>query len=63
MTPHTLVLKPGLVIYSIYKGYWFWGRPSVNLLCRMEKLLNRDNWRTPVKPALYRAFLTRYLLI
>ena len=25
MTPHTLVLKPGLVIYSIYKGYWFWG--------------------------------------
>ena len=29
MTPHTLVLKPGLVIYSIYNGYWFWGRPSV----------------------------------
>jgi hypothetical protein len=23
------VLKPGLVIYSIYNGYWFWGRPSV----------------------------------
>jgi hypothetical protein len=29
MTPHTLVLKPGLVIHSIYNGYWFWGRPSV----------------------------------
>jgi hypothetical protein len=29
MIPHTLVLKPGLVIYSIYNGYWFWGRPSV----------------------------------
>lgn len=29
MIPHTLVLKPGLVIYSIYSGYWFWGRPSV----------------------------------
>src|ERR1700729_1897829 len=27
--PHMLVLKPGLVIYSIYNGYWFWGRPSV----------------------------------
>ena len=27
--PHTLVLKSGLVIYSIYDGYWFWGRPSV----------------------------------
>jgi hypothetical protein len=29
MIPHTLVLKPGLLIYSIYNGYWFWGRPSV----------------------------------
>ncbi|HVO52349.1 MAG TPA: redoxin domain-containing protein [Thermoanaerobaculia bacterium] len=29
MIPHTLVLKPGLVIARIYNGYWFWGRPSV----------------------------------
>src|SRR3712207_6606534 len=29
MIPHTLVLKPGLVIHSIYNGYWCWGRPSV----------------------------------
>ena len=29
MIPHTLVLEPGLVIYKIYNGYWFWGRPSV----------------------------------
>ena len=29
MIPYTLVLKPGLVIHSIYNGYWFWGRPSV----------------------------------
>jgi peroxiredoxin len=28
MIPHTLVLKPGRVIHSIYNGYWFWGRPS-----------------------------------
>ena len=28
MIPHTLVLKPGLVIHSVYNGYWFWGRPS-----------------------------------
>ena len=28
MIPHTLVLEPGLVIYKIYNGYWFWGRPS-----------------------------------
>ena len=28
MIPHTIVLKPGLVIHTIYDGYWFWGRPS-----------------------------------
>jgi peroxiredoxin len=30
MIPYTLVLKPGLVIHSIYNGYWFWGRPSID---------------------------------
>ena len=34
MIPHTLVLKPGLVVHSIYNGYWFWGRPSVDDLWR-----------------------------
>jgi peroxiredoxin len=34
MIPHTFVLKPGLVIHSIYMGYWFWGRPSVDELHR-----------------------------
>ena len=34
MIPHTLVLKPGLVVHSIYNGYWFWGRPSVEELWR-----------------------------
>jgi peroxiredoxin len=28
MIPHTLVLEPGLVVYRIYEGYWYWGRPS-----------------------------------
>src|SRR6201987_1193065 len=32
MIPHTFVLKPGLVIHSIYNGYWFWGRASVAAL-------------------------------
>jgi peroxiredoxin len=27
MIPHTLVLKPGLVIHTVYNGYWYWGRP------------------------------------
>jgi peroxiredoxin len=34
MIPHTLVLKPGLVIHSIYNGYWYWGRPSIAELWR-----------------------------
>lgn len=29
MIPHTLVLEPGLVVHTVYNGYWFWGRPSV----------------------------------
>lgn len=28
MIPHTFVLEPGLKIFKIYNGYWFWGRPS-----------------------------------
>jgi peroxiredoxin len=32
MIPHTLVLEPGLVVYKIYNGYWFWGRPSTEEL-------------------------------
>ncbi len=34
MIPHTLVLKPGLVIHSVYNGYWYWGRPSIEQLRR-----------------------------
>jgi peroxiredoxin len=34
MIPHTIVLKPGLVVHSIYNGYWFWGRPSADDLWR-----------------------------
>ena len=32
MIPHTIVLEPGLVIYKVYLGYWFFGRPSVEEL-------------------------------
>ncbi len=28
MIPYTFVLEPGLRIFSIYNGYWYWGRPS-----------------------------------
>jgi peroxiredoxin len=32
MIPHTIVLEPGLVIYKIYNGYWFLGRPTLEEL-------------------------------
>ena len=42
MIPHTLVLKPGLVVYSIYNGYWFWGRPSLDDLWRDLRAVLRE---------------------
>jgi|SRR5690242_13364588 hypothetical protein len=45
--PHTLVLKPGLVVHRVYNGYWFWGRPSVDGLWRDLRLATseiRSDW-------------------
>src|SRR5437868_5141371 len=47
MIPYTLVLKPGLVIHSIYNGYWFWGRPSTSELwqdLRQASKETRPDW-------------------
>jgi peroxiredoxin len=32
MIPHVIVLEPGLAIYKIYMGYWFFGRPTIEEL-------------------------------
>jgi len=32
MIPQTIVLEPGLVVYKIYDGYWFFGRPTLEEL-------------------------------
>jgi peroxiredoxin len=32
MIPHTLVLEPGLKVYRVYNGYWFFGRPTIEEL-------------------------------
>jgi peroxiredoxin len=32
MIPHTLVLEPGLRVFTVYAGYWFFGRPTVEEL-------------------------------
>ena len=42
MIPHTFVLRPGLVIHSIYNGYWFWRRPSVYDLWRDLREATRE---------------------
>jgi hypothetical protein len=42
MIPHTLVLKPGLVIHSIYDGDWFWGRPPRRSVARPPHRQRRD---------------------
>jgi hypothetical protein len=30
--PHVIVLEPGLVVFKIYNGYWFFGRPTLEEL-------------------------------
>jgi len=42
MIPHTVVLKPGLVVYKIYNGYWFWGRPSFYELWQDLREVSRE---------------------
>jgi peroxiredoxin len=42
MIPHTLVLGPGLRIYKLYNGYWFWGRPSFYDLWNDLRELSRE---------------------
>ena len=42
MIPHTLVLRPGLVIHSVYNCYWFWGRPSVEDLRQDLRAVTRE---------------------
>ena len=32
MIPHTIVLEPGLIVFKVYDGYWFFGRPTMEEL-------------------------------
>ncbi len=32
MLPYTIVLEPGLVVFKIYYGYWYFGRPTTEEL-------------------------------
>ena len=45
MVPHTIVCEPGLVIYKIYNGYWFFGRPTVEELRHdLRAILKKIHW-------------------
>jgi peroxiredoxin len=45
MVPHTIVCEPGLVIYKIYNGYWFFGRPTVEELRHdLRAVLMKVHW-------------------
>jgi peroxiredoxin len=58
MIPHTFLLEPGLVIHSIYNGYWFWGRPSNDDLRRDLREITkkiRPDWDLAA-PGLHEAF-------
>jgi hypothetical protein len=45
MVPHTIVCEPGLVIYSIYNGYRFFGRPTVEELRKdLRAVLMKHHW-------------------
>ncbi len=55
MIPHTVVLEPGLRVYKVYDGYWFFGRPTVEELrldlravlqrCRPDWDITGPAWR------------------
>jgi len=47
MIPHVFVLEPGLIIYKIYNGYWFFGRPTMEELrqdLRAVSMKYRPDW-------------------
>ncbi|MER8491960.1 redoxin domain-containing protein [Mesorhizobium australicum] len=47
MIPHVIVMEPGLVVYKIYNGYWFFGRPTVEELrqdMRTVTMKCRPDW-------------------
>jgi hypothetical protein len=51
MIPHVIVLEPGLIIYKIYNGYWFFGRPTLEDLRQDLRVLTkkcRPDWNITI---------------
>jgi peroxiredoxin len=41
MIPHTIVLEPGLVVFKIYSGYWYFARPTTEELRQDLRAISR----------------------
>jgi peroxiredoxin len=41
MVPHTIVLEPRLVVFKIYLGYWYFGRPTLEELRQDLRAVSR----------------------
>jgi len=41
MIPHTIVLEPGLIVFKIYNGYWYFGRPTIEELRQDLRAVSR----------------------
>jgi hypothetical protein len=41
IVPYTVMLEPGLVVYRIYNGYWYWGRPTPEELRQDFRAISR----------------------
>ena len=41
MVPHTIVLEPGRIVFKIYLGYWYFGRPTLEELRQDLRAVSR----------------------
>jgi peroxiredoxin len=41
MIPHTIVLEPGLIVFKIYLGYWYFGRSTLEELRQDLRAVSR----------------------
>jgi hypothetical protein len=41
MIPHTIVLEPGLMVFKIYLGYWYFGRATIEELRQDRRAVSR----------------------
>jgi peroxiredoxin len=65
MVPHTIVLEPGLVVFRIYNGYWYFGRPTLeelhhDLRAILSKRFDWDPTRPEVRAAWERGEKDRF---